>query len=134
MPVLNKAAIMAAKDVKIKKIPVPEWGEDAEVCVRSLSALERDQFESSLIEFKDGATPTPKIDLYRSRLCALTLCDEDGNRLFSDSEIRELGKKNGEVLDRIAGVANELSHLNEKALKKAAEALKNAPSADLPSD
>jgi hypothetical protein len=131
MAVLNKAEILAAKDTKIQKMPVPEWGEGAEICVRSLTALERDQFEASLVTFKDG-TPTPKIENYRSRLCALSICDEDGKRLFTDSEIQDLGKKSGEVLDRIASVANELSHLNEKAIKKAAEVLKNAPSADLP--
>lgn len=131
MAILNKSQILAARDLKIEKLAIPEWGEGAEVCIRSLNASERDKFEASLVDLT-GALPKPKIDAYRARLCALVICDEEGNRLFTDSEIAELGKKNGEVLDRIATAASLLSNLNEEALKEAAKKLKNSPPADLP--
>jgi hypothetical protein len=133
MPILTKDQILAAKDQKIEKVAVPEWGEDAEVYVRCLNGTERDKFEASLVIYQNGQ-PIPKIDAYRPRLCALAICDENGNRLFSDAEISDLGKKSGIALDRVATAASRISGLDEKAIKKAAEKLKNAQPADLPSD
>jgi hypothetical protein len=132
MTVLTKDQILAANDLKIEKVAVPEWGKDAEVYVRCLNGTERDKFESSLVEYRDGQA-IPKVDAYRPRLCAMSICDENGKRLFSDAEISELGKKSGIALDRVATAASRISGLDEKAIKKAAEKLKNAQPADLPS-
>lgn len=133
MPALNKEQILAAQDIKIEKVNVPEWGEGAYVNVRSLSGLERDAFEAGLVSFINGVA-VPHIQQYRSRLCAIAICDDEGKRVFTDREIAEIGKKNGVVLDRIADAASRLSGLDKDAIQKAAEDLKNAPPADLPSD
>lgn len=133
MTTLTKEQILAVNDQKIEKLQVPEWGEGAEVNIRTLSAAERDKFEASLVEYRGGQA-IPKIDAYRARLCALAICDENGKRLFDDSEIAALAKKSGIALDRIATAASSLNGLDEKAIKKAAEKLKNAQPADLPSD
>lgn len=133
MPALNKEQILAAQDIKIEKVNVPEWGEGAYVNVRCLSGLERDAFEAGLVSFVNGVA-IPHIQQYRSRLCAIAICDDEGKRVFTDREIAEIGKKNGVVLDRIADAASRLSGLDKDAIQKAAEDLKNAPPADLPSD
>lgn len=88
---LSKAAILAAQDFKVEKVTVPEWGGD--VFVRSLSGTERDAFEESYVENKTKS--------FRERFLVLTLCDENGTRLFSDAEIADLGKKNSIVLNRV---------------------------------
>jgi hypothetical protein len=41
------------------------------------------------------------------------LCDEDGNRLFFDSEINELAKKSALALQRIFEVAQRLSGIGQ---------------------
>lgn len=87
---LSKAAILAAKDVRIERFEVKEWGGD--VFIRTISGAERDAFEESF------AADKKKI---REKFLVITLCDEGGNRLFNDAEIEELSKKNSTVLNRI---------------------------------
>lgn len=88
---LSKAAILSASDARVEKFAVPEWGGD--VFIRTLSGTERDAFEESFLEDRKRSL--------RERFLVLTLCDEGGNRLFSDAEIADLGKKNSTILNRI---------------------------------
>ena len=55
MPILNKAAILAAEDLKTETVAVPEWG--GEVRVRTLTGTERDAFESGLVAEGGKAQP-----------------------------------------------------------------------------
>jgi hypothetical protein len=89
---LSKAAILAAKDVRLSDaIKVPEWGGD--VYVKTLSGLERDVFEESYAE--------QKMKSFRVRFLVLTLCDDSGERLFSDNDTELLGKKSSVVINRL---------------------------------
>lgn len=88
---LNKAKILAANDVKLEKVHVPEWGDD--VFLKTLSGTERDIFEESYT--------TDKMKNFRSRFLVLTLCDDKGARLFTDSEVEQLGGKSAVVLNRL---------------------------------
>lgn len=91
MPVLDKAAIMAASDVKLEKVNVPEWNGD--VYLKTLSGTERDAFED--------AYSTDRMKNFRPRFLVLTLCDKDGNRLFTDEEVATLGKKSSAVIAKL---------------------------------
>lgn len=91
MPVLDKAAIMAASDTKLEKVHVPEWGGD--VYLKTLSGTERDTFEDAYSQ--------EKMKNFRSRFLALTLCDKSGERLFSDDEVEVVGKKSASVINRL---------------------------------
>lgn len=93
MPVLNKAAILAAKDQKMTSVDVPEWG--GSVNIRVMTGTERDRFEG---EFVGG---NKSVDMVRAKLVAKCLCDEDGNRLFTEQEIPALGEKSAAVLDKL---------------------------------
>lgn len=88
---LSKAKILSVKDVKVEAVPVPEWGGD--VFIKSLSGTERDAFED--------AYSSDKMKNFRARFLVLALCDEAGDRLFSDAEIDELGKKSAAVISRL---------------------------------
>lgn len=91
MPVLDKAAIMAASDTKLEKVHVPEWGGD--VYIKTLSGTERDTFEDAYSQ--------EKMKNFRSRFLTLTLCDKDGERLFADGEVDALGKKRADIINRL---------------------------------
>lgn len=91
MPVLDKAAIMAASDVKLEKVHVPEWGGD--VYIKTLSGTERDTFEDAYSQ--------EKMKNFRSRFLSLTLCGKDGSRLFDDNEVDVVGKKSATVINRL---------------------------------
>ena len=93
---LSKAAILAAKDTKVSApIPVPEGGGD--VFCKTLSGTERDAFEESYSENKMKA--------FRCRFLVLTLSDDKGERLFTDSETVDLGKKSSVVINRLFDAA-----------------------------
>lgn len=88
---LSKAKILAANDNKLDKTNVPEWG--GEVYLKVLSGTDRDAFEEGYSE--------QKMKNFRSRFLVLTLCDEKGERLFTEAEVDELGKKSAVVLARL---------------------------------
>lgn len=96
MPILSKSEILAAKDQKLISVDVPEWG--GEVMVRVMSGTERDRFESEFV----GSNKS--VDMVRAKMVAKCLCDERGERLFSESEVPQLGEKSAAVLDRLFGV------------------------------
>lgn len=88
---LNKKSILAAKDTKLEKVNVPEWGDD--VFIKTLSGTERDAFEE--------AYSTEKMRNFRPRFLVLTLCDDKGDRLFGDDEVDALGSKSAAVINRL---------------------------------
>jgi len=106
---LDRKSIFKAVDLDIKKVPVPEWGGD--VYVRGLTARERDHFEMSI-----GAAAN--LENLRARLVVLTLCTDDGERLFKDSDAIELGKKNAQVMNRLFDVARQMSGMSDQDVEE----------------
>ena len=99
MGLLSRDDIFAADDLKYDEVEVPEWG--GSVRVRGLTGTERDSFESSLIDAKRDAM---KLDNVRAKLVAKCAVDENGARLFTDADVRELGRKSGIGLNRVSSV------------------------------
>lgn len=115
---LSKDDILKAKDLTVKEVEVPEWG--GSVYIKSLTGTERDLYESSITQIKGKEA---KLDWRnaRAKLLVFTICDQDGNRLFNESEIGELGKKSASALQRLFDVATEmngLSSTSEEELEK----------------
>lgn len=127
--ILGRDSILSAPDVVIEKVEVPEWG--GSVYVKSLSGMERDAFEGSLVS-KDGKN-TVKYDNIRAKLVAKTACDDSGKRLFNDADIMDLTRKSASALQRVFEVAQRLSGINETAVQDATGELKNDLPEDLPS-
>lgn len=107
---LSRESILAAKDFDYKDVEVPEWG--GTVRLRGLSAAERDNFEATLAQTQD-------LSNLRSRLVVLALIDEEGNRLFKDSEAKALGEKNALVVMRLFELVRELSGMSDEDLQEA---------------
>lgn len=105
MTILNKAAILAANDKKMVEIEVSEWG--GTVKVRVMSGTERDRFEA---EFVGG---NKSVDMVRAKLVAKCLCDEEGNRLFTEQEIPALGEKSASVLDKLFTACMKLNRFTK---------------------
>ena len=131
MTLLNRESILQADDLPKELVDVPEWG--GSVYVRSLTGAERDRFESSMIKQR-GKNQQMNLDNIRAKLAVLTVCDEEGKRIFSSADIDELSKKSAAALDRIFAVARRLSGLGEDDVKELAEGLKDDPLEDSPSD
>ena len=115
---LSKNQILATNDIKKETVSVPEWG--GEVIVKALSGSERDEYESSLF---DGNKSKASMANVRAKLCALSMVDDSGERMFTLKEAKELGNKSAAALDRVFKVAQDLSGLGAGAIEEAAENL-----------
>jgi hypothetical protein len=101
---LNKAKILAADDVKLQEIAVPEWG--GSVFLKVLSGTDREAFEESYAD--------QKLKAFRLRFLVLALCDDKGDRLFSEGEITELGTKSAVVINRLFEAGWKLNAFREE--------------------
>ena len=110
---LNKEAILSADDLKQETIQVPEW--KGEVIIRTMTGEERDAFDSEMI--RDDKKSFKNI---RARFLSLIICDEQGNRLFDDKEIAQLGKKSAAALDRLFSAGQKLNRLSNDDIEELA--------------
>jgi hypothetical protein len=111
---LTRDQILEAKDIATETVAVPEWG--GEVQVRGMSGLERDQYEASLMQMR-GNNPQWNFANARARLVARTAIDENGQRLFTDDDVRLLAKKSAVALQRVYDVATRLSGLSPQDME-----------------
>lgn len=108
---LTKEQILSADDLKREKVSVPEWG--GHVWIRVMSGAERDGFEQGIVQ--GNRTNLTNI---RAKLAALTVCDENGLRLFTDVDVIALGKKSAAALDRIFAAAQRLNGISGKDVEE----------------
>lgn len=124
---LDKKTILEVDDVVKELVHVPEWG--GEVYVRGMTGAERDSFESSIIQMR-GRDANVNFRNIRAKLASLTICDENGKRLFTDDDVNALAKKSAVALQRVFTVAQRLSGIGEADVKELAEGLQANPTVD----
>jgi hypothetical protein len=124
---LTRDDILQAQDITIEKVEVPEWG--GEVFIKGLTGTERDFFESTIVLFRGKAQQMNLQDV-RARLASLTICDVDGNRLFTEQNVRALGEKSAAALQRVFRIAQRLSGLSNEDVLELTEGLKQSPLED----
>jgi hypothetical protein len=112
----QRAAILSSDDLRREPVDVPWEMGGAKLYVRELQADERDEYLAKTMQSGEFA--------WRSNLTAelLVKCivNEDGERLFADSDAKALGAKGTSVLAKLFKVAMRLSKMEVEA----AEALK----------
>jgi len=116
MGFLSKHDIIEVKDTYYEKIQVPEWG--GEVYIYMLTAGERLNFENMVSRSKLGSNNTFDASVILN-LIALCLRDEAGDILFSGDEVKELGKKNGKVIKKLAEKCMQINALGDDTLLEA---------------
>jgi len=70
----------------------------------------------------------------RARLCAISIVDETGKRMFSDEDVRALGRKSAAALDRVFAAAQRLSGLTDEDVEELAKNSDGGQSDDSGSD
>ena len=94
--------ILGIDDNHLETVNVPEWKRD--ISIRNMSGTERDEWENSILV--NGKVSHENL---RAKLLVKTLCDEHGNRLFSDQQAPALGQKNAAVLDRLFDISKRVN-------------------------
>lgn len=110
---LTREEIKAKRGVRQREpVDVPGWGT---VYVAKLTARDRDRCE----EIVTGGVPG-RINLknVRAQLAALFLCNEDGTRMFPDSEADELGDLESDAVQVIVDAGFGLNNLKPHALEE----------------
>lgn len=109
---LTKEQILQAQDLEYRDEEVPKWG--GSVRLWQLTVADRDAFEESISKLKPSGQAEIIRENFRAKLVARCLGDEDGNRLFSDKEIMQLGKKSAKVVDRLFVICQQINGMSEE--------------------
>lgn len=107
-------SILGAADLPTEEVQTPEWGPFGvpSVVVRGLSAHDRDQYEQSLtVSTPDGGRRAkPNFENLRAGFVAMVVVDpETGDLAFGTNDVKKLGEKNAEVIDRLWTAGRKLS-------------------------
>ena len=120
---LSKEGLLAACTATVEEITLPDsFGEGLAgqvMYLRTLSAGERDNYESSLLNGQGKAT---NLKNYRSRFLTLAIANDDGTRMFDDKDVAKLAQMNGRVSTYLMDKAQTLNGMDAD---EEAEAEKN---------
>jgi len=123
---LTREDILGASDIVIEKVPVPEWL-NGFAYVKGMTGAERDQFESSIVQQRGKNHRVNMVNI-RAKLVAQTACNKEGERLFTDADVKALGKKSAVALQRLFDVAQRLSGITSDDIDELAEEQDENPS------
>lgn len=130
---LSKDQILNSHDITVETLPVPEWG--GEICVKTLTAEERDFIEAAVIKInpRTGQPSEAKMENLRALVAFYGICDETGERLFTDKkDIELLKKKSAAALDRVVARIQAMSAMSPADIENLTAELKNDQPAALP--
>ena len=122
MASLTKEQILAADDMGLLKITVPEWGGD--VYIRVMTVGERDAYENEWQRKKDTG-----VDDFRTKFLVRCLVDEKGNRLFDNADVIRLSQKSARVMNRVWLAAMDHNNLSDQSIEELAKNSDPGPTA-----
>ncbi len=120
---LTAEEIFAVDDRPREFVEVPEWRAGAGVYVRTMGGDERDAFEAFMLARRTDDRESNLIGV-RKHLVALCAVKEDGSRVFSDTQVDQIGQRSAKALDRIFAVAQRINGLLKSDVE---ELTKNSP-------
>lgn len=120
---LSREDIRERDDLRIEWVDVPEWSKNGErmgTFARNISARARDKCERESWDTQ-GDKARLTLENARARWVVQGACDENGQRIFEDTDADWLGEKNAEAVDRIYDVVQRLSGASVEDEKAAAK-------------
>ena len=111
---LTKEQILAANDLGLLELPVPEWG--GSVFIRVMTAGERDSYENEWLANKHKG-----LENFRSKFLQRVLCDEKGALLFTPGEIDALAKKSAKAVSLVWEAAMRHNKLTDEDVEELAK-------------
>jgi hypothetical protein len=123
---LGREALLTKLLLKSQTVDVSEFGEDAQIRVRALTALERDRWDAANYS---GGKDVNMIG-YKSRFIALCACDENDQRIFNDEDASVIGEWPSHLVERVFVAAGTLNGL----LKSAVDAIEGKSEKTAPAD
>ena len=119
---LTSDALAQAK----KDVPVPELGAGMVIPVWGMTPRERSAWEDKQSQLSEKQKAKHKLTV-RERILVECCRNDDGVQLFTIDQIEQLGKRRGDVIERLVNVALELSGFSEQDIEKIAKNSDAAP-------
>ena len=116
---LSRGEILSVVDRRTKRVPVPEWGEGAEVILVEISGTTRSQMSDKVQAA--SANDNAGLTAVKFWLVGQCLVDDLGARLFQDDDQTLLEEKNAQVLSRLGDILMKMSGVGEKAEEEIAK-------------
>lgn len=113
---LNAMNILAADDCKVEIVEVPEWND--KVGIRIMGGDERDSYECMILKKTDEKGKVIDSKNIRVMLLVNVLCNEKGERIFTDEQMGDLNKKSSLVLDKLFKKALFINGMDEESKKE----------------
>lgn len=110
---LTKESIINADDRDYKDVEMPEWG--GSVRIATITAGEKGKYETSLFKFlPDGTRQINSKNManLRTRLIAACVVDEQGERMFTDEDVKQLDSRSSASIERLFAACTELNALS----------------------
>jgi len=111
---LSKEQILAADDLGLLEVPVPEWG--GSVYIRVMSVGERDSYENEWM-----ANKSTGVTNFRSKFLQRVLCNDKGELLFTKEEVDALAKKSARVVGTLWEAAMRHNKLTDQDVEELAK-------------
>lgn len=89
-------------------VPVPELGEGKVIPIWGMTPRERTEFEDRVSRMPKAKREQQKNKI-RERILVECCRNDDGVQLFTADQIEQLGKRRGDVVERLVNVALEVS-------------------------
>jgi hypothetical protein len=118
---LTKELIARARDGNLTRVEIPEWADDdgtpGVIYLRVMSGVDREAME------REWTATEGIINKAREKLLVKTVCDENGERLFGDTDddLAMLGTRNSDVLARLFTQSMKLNKLDKDSVENAAK-------------
>ena len=116
MDYMTKDQIGKARDFKIAEVKA--WG--GTVAIREFNGESRERW-SLHIENNKNANGEFVMNNTTAFLCALCICDQHGNLLYSEDDVPELGKKSAKELEVVFTACMELNGLGADSVEESAK-------------
>jgi len=107
--------ILAAEDIQIEMVEVPEWGVTVEV--RGMSGADRSALMQAVADSPEGKATIST--MYVDSIIATAYDPETGERLFTPEDAGALNAKAASALDRLAEVSMRLSGMTAESTEDA---------------
>ena len=95
-----------------RRVEVPEWP-GIEVYIRPISAKTREEYEQFVQRTEDYGK-------LRAKLCAMAICDAEGNRTFDENkDLADLADLDSLPIERIFDAVTEMNGMGKEDLEEA---------------
>lgn len=115
---ITREQLLTPVEVSKEKVEIPELG--GHIWIKGMTAAGRSRFERQF-QSATGKSSVRKISEIRERLVIACACDENGKSLFTEEDIKSLGKQSIGIIERIVNAAQRICIMTDEDVEALAK-------------